>query len=65
VPDMRGIVPEAFEMVEDGLLDADQFRAFTFGHPAEFFAGVNPGFFAGTRIESAVAAELSTDALSG
>jgi predicted TIM-barrel fold metal-dependent hydrolase len=65
VPDMRGIVPEAFEMVEDGLLDADQFRAFTFGHPAEFFAGVNPDFFAGTRIESAVAAELSTDALSG
>jgi len=60
VPDMRGIVPEAFEMVENGSLDADQFRSFTFGHPAEFFAGVNPSFFEGTKIEDAVAAEVTT-----
>ncbi|HZS15227.1 MAG TPA: amidohydrolase family protein [Candidatus Dormibacteraeota bacterium] len=52
VPDMRGIVPEAYELVEKGLLDEAEFRQFTFEHPREFFAGVNPGFFDGTVIES-------------
>ena len=28
VPDMRDVVPEAYELVEDGRLVADQFRAF-------------------------------------
>jgi len=59
VPDMRGVVPEAFEMVEEGGIDEHQFRAFTFGHPCELFAGVNPDFFKGTRIENAVAEEIS------
>jgi predicted TIM-barrel fold metal-dependent hydrolase len=54
VPDMRQIVPEALEMVERGLLDEDDFRRFTFDHPFEFFAGVNPRFFSGTRVETLV-----------
>jgi hypothetical protein len=52
VPDMRQIVPEALEMVERGLLDEADFRRFTFDHPFELFAGVNPRFFSGTRVES-------------
>src|SRR5262249_49912884 len=51
VPDMRGIVPEALEMVEHGLLDAADFRRFTFEHPCELFAGVNPQFFVDTKVE--------------
>jgi predicted TIM-barrel fold metal-dependent hydrolase len=51
VPDVRAILPEALEMVDRGLIDEADFRSFTFEHPCEFFAGVNPQFFAGTRIE--------------
>lgn len=50
VPDAAGILPEAWELVEDGLLSREDFRRFTFEHPAEFF-GVNPQFFAGTAVE--------------
>ena len=50
VPDIRGILPEAREMVEHGLFSEDDFRRFTFEHAREFF-GVNPRFFEGTRVE--------------
>lgn len=52
VPDMRRIVPEAHEMVDRGVLDEADFRRFVFEHPFEFFAGVNPGFFAGTKVDA-------------
>ena len=32
VPDMREVLPEAWELVEDGHLDEDEFRAFTFAN---------------------------------
>jgi predicted TIM-barrel fold metal-dependent hydrolase len=51
VPDMRRIVPEAWEMVDRGLLEEADFRRFTFDHPFELFAGVNPAFFTGTKVE--------------
>jgi predicted TIM-barrel fold metal-dependent hydrolase len=51
VPDIRMILPEARELVEHGLLDEADFRRFTFEHPCEFFAGVNPSFFEGTRVQ--------------
>ena len=51
VPDAAGILPEAWELVEHGLFTAKDFRRFTFDYPAEFFAGVKPGFFNGTRVE--------------
>ena len=54
VPDMMGIVPEAFELVEKGLMSEDEFKQFTFENPCEMFAGVNPEFFKGTAIEKAV-----------
>jgi predicted TIM-barrel fold metal-dependent hydrolase len=55
VLDMRDTVHEAYELVENGILSEDQFRAFTFENPARFHARVNPDFFAGTAVESAVA----------
>ncbi len=52
VPDMRGILPEAYELVENGQMSREDFRHFLFDFPYEFFAGVNPDFFKGTTVES-------------
>ncbi|MBK7948506.1 MAG: amidohydrolase family protein [Deltaproteobacteria bacterium] len=55
VPDMRDVLHEAFELVEEERLDAAQFRAFTFENAARFYTDTNPRFFEGTAIESDVA----------
>ncbi|HVW32745.1 MAG TPA: amidohydrolase family protein [Acidimicrobiia bacterium] len=55
VPDATGVVPEAYEMVTDGLLTAEQFRAFTFGNIARHYTAMDPDFFAKTVIGQAVA----------
>ena len=60
VPDMRAVVPEAYELVDDGRLDAAQFRAFTCDNPIRLHAQMNPQFFAGTPVE-AYAAQLLTN----
>ncbi len=58
VPDVTRVLEEAFEMVEHGWLDAEQFRAFTFSNAVRFFGEVNPSFFDGTVVESAAAEVL-------
>ena len=55
VPDMREVLPEAYAMVESGVLGEEDFRDFVFANAASLWAGVNPRFFAGTAVESAVA----------
>jgi len=56
VTDVATVVSEAFELVEDGLLDAEQFRAFTFTNAYEMLTAVNPSFFDGTVLEGVRAA---------
>jgi hypothetical protein len=56
---MQEVLEESYEQVEHGHLDAGQFREFTFGNAARFYTDANPGFFEGTVVESAVAAEVS------
>ena len=51
VPDMTGVVPEAYELVEHGLLDDSDFRDFTFANAVRFWGEVNPDFFKGTVVE--------------
>ena len=58
VPDFTGVLPEAWELVEDGLVDREQFRDFVFGNVARLFAGTNPEFFAGTAVADDVVALL-------
>ncbi len=58
VPDMRMVVHEAFESVERDLLSEADFRDFVFTNPATLWAGSNPDFFTGTRVEAAVSALL-------
>jgi predicted TIM-barrel fold metal-dependent hydrolase len=59
VIDMSEVVPEAYELVDDGLISEDDFRDFVFGNPAHFLGDTNPRFFSGTRVEQQVAAELA------
>jgi len=56
VPDVRGILPEAFELVESGQMSREDFRKFMFDFPYEFFAGVNRDFFKGTVVEEGAGA---------
>ena len=59
VRDITRVVADAYELVEDGLLDEADFRAFTFGNAARLYAKVNPDFFKGTAVESEVAKVLT------
>ena len=59
VIDMRDVVDEAYEMVEDGLMTGDDFRDFTFNNPLRFFTDLNPAFFDGTSVEAEVKAALA------
>ncbi|MBM3947148.1 MAG: hypothetical protein FJ315_07115 [SAR202 cluster bacterium] len=62
VPDMREVVAEAYELVERGQVTEDDFRDFVFGNAVSFFAGTNPDFFKGTRVEGAVDKALARTA---
>jgi hypothetical protein len=56
VPDMAGVLGEAWELVEHELISEDDFRDFTFANPVRFFTEVNPDFFEGTVVADAVRA---------
>jgi hypothetical protein len=55
---MRHPVPEAYELVEDGHITADDFRAFTFSNAVKLWGTQNPKFFEGTRVAKEAAAVL-------
>jgi hypothetical protein len=54
VTDMSETVHEAWELVEDGLLEQEDFREFVFENAATMWAEADPGFFDGTVVEGAV-----------
>jgi hypothetical protein len=58
VRDLREVVPEAYELVEEGHIDEENFRAFVFDNPVRLWTDMNPDFFAGTAVESAVSKML-------
>jgi predicted TIM-barrel fold metal-dependent hydrolase len=58
VIDMREPLAEAYELVEDGLITADNFRDFTFTNAVKLWGTQNPDFFKGTRVEKEAAAVL-------
>jgi predicted TIM-barrel fold metal-dependent hydrolase len=60
VPDMREVLEEAHELVDDGLLTEDDFRAFVFENAVEFYCTQNPDFFVGTRVEAAARDHMAT-----
>lgn len=58
VPDIRDVVPEAWELVERGDATEADFRALTFGHAVSLWATTNPSFFDDTTVAAAVREEL-------
>lgn len=58
VPDMRCVLLEAYEAVDQGRMSAQDFRRFAFSNVASLFGDSNPDFFAGTDVEEAVKNEL-------
>ena len=59
VPDMRQVLPEAHELVEDELITAEDFRDFTFANAVRLWGTQNPRFFEGTRVAKEAAAILA------
>jgi len=59
VPDMTEVVPEAYELVEHGLLDDEDFRDFMFENAVRFWGELNPDFFKGTVVERQAAEVLT------
>lgn len=58
VTDMAAVLPEAYELVEEGLMTGDDFRDFVFTNPVHFWGDANPAFFEGTAVEKEAAALL-------
>jgi hypothetical protein len=54
LPDMRDAAYEAYELVEEGLINDADFRDFVFVNPVRSKTDVNPEFFKGTRVETEV-----------
>jgi predicted TIM-barrel fold metal-dependent hydrolase len=59
VPDMAAVVPEAYELVEHGLITDEDFRDFMFANAVRFWGEMNPDFFKGTAVEKAAAEVLA------
>ena len=59
VPDMMEVLPEAHELVDDGLITAEDFRDFTFANAVRLWGTQNPRFFEGTAVAKAAAAVLA------
>jgi predicted TIM-barrel fold metal-dependent hydrolase len=61
IPDMRMVLPEAHELVEDGLITPDDFRDFTFANAVRLWGTQNPDFFEGTAVADAAAEVLGKE----
>jgi predicted TIM-barrel fold metal-dependent hydrolase len=60
VEEMNGVVAEAHGLVRKSLLSDEDFADFVFRNPAKLLAGMDPSFFDGTPVESAVRGVVAT-----
>ena len=60
--DFGGVLAEAHEAVEHGLMTKEDFRDFVFTNPVTLQTRLNPDFFKGTCVEGAVDKFLSEEA---
>src|SRR6266849_4144586 len=60
VPNMLQVLPEAWELVEDELITAGDFRDFTFTNAVKLWGTQNPRFFDGTSVAKEAAVALRT-----
>jgi predicted TIM-barrel fold metal-dependent hydrolase len=54
VPDMTKVLVEAHELVDDGFINSDDFRDFSYANVVRMHTGMNPDFFKGTVVEDTV-----------
>ena len=59
VTNMDHAAAEAYEQLEDEIFDETDFRSFAYSFSVQLYAGCNPAFFDGTRIEAAARKELA------
>jgi hypothetical protein len=59
VTDMTEVLEEAWELVEHEPIDEEEFRELTFANTVALHGRMNPNFFKGTVVESAVERELA------
>ena len=59
VADMRQVLAEAHELRDEELIDAEDFRDFTFANAVRLHGGMNPKFFEGTAVASDAARVLA------
>ena len=52
VSDIAGVLPEAYELLEDELLAPAEFRSFTCDNAVLLHGGMNPRFFDGTPVQA-------------
>ena len=57
VPDIRDVLSEAYELVDDGFLDEDEFRDFVFAHSVRLYTHLDEDFFEDTAIARAARRE--------
>lgn len=62
IADIRTAVPASYELVEDGLLNDDDYREFMFENAVLLHGGMNPKFFDGTAVEKEAKALLQRNA---
>src|SRR5262249_36146694 len=51
VPDMVGVLAEAYEQIEHEWMSPDEFEEFTFLNAVRFYTKTNPEFFRGTFVD--------------
>ncbi len=61
VPDMREVVPEAYELVEAGRLTDEDFHDFAFGNAVRLHGQMNRDFFKGTAVEQEAGSVLERE----
>jgi hypothetical protein len=52
VPDLTAPLAESWDLVREGVISEDDFKAYVFGNPHKFYTEANPDFFKGTAVES-------------
>jgi predicted TIM-barrel fold metal-dependent hydrolase len=63
VTDMRDVLAEAHELVDEGLISEADFRDFSFANAVRLHGGMNPRFFEGTAVEAEAAKLLAESAV--
>jgi hypothetical protein len=61
VENMRGILEEAHELVDRGLMSPEDFRRFALENPVRLHGGMNKDFFKGTKVEAEAKTILTAD----